>query len=66
MARKKKELTFEEKQQEKINRTLKGLKEDYLYIPDPTYKYNIGDRLIIIMEILLPQHIVKMCGCGLV
>lgn len=45
MARKKKELTFEEKQQEKINRTLKGLKEDYLYIPEPTYKYNIGDRV---------------------
>lgn len=45
MAKKKKELTFEEKQQENISIDLKRLREDYIYVPEPTYKYNIGDKV---------------------
>lgn len=47
MVKKKMELTFEERQQEGIDRDLRRLKEDYVYIPEPTYKYNIGDKVSI-------------------
>jgi len=42
---KKIELTFEEQQREKVERDLKRLQEDFEYIPEPTYRYNIGDKV---------------------
>ena len=49
MARKKAkiELTFEEKQQQMVEHNLRRLQEDYEYIPEPTYKYNVGDSVSI-------------------
>lgn len=49
MGRKKKEieLSFEEKQELRIKEELKRLKEDYEYVPKPTYFYNVGDKVII-------------------
>ena len=41
------ELTFEEKQQKYIKSQLKGLQEDYKYIPVPTYKFSVGDKVCI-------------------
>ena len=42
---KKVELTFEEQQMESVKRDLDRLQEDYEYIPEPTYKYNVGDKV---------------------
>jgi hypothetical protein len=44
---KKVELTFEERQQESVKRDLDRLLEEYETIPEPTYKFNIGDSVII-------------------
>ena len=38
-------LTFEEKQQQMVDNNLRRLKEDYEYISEPTYKYNVGDSV---------------------
>jgi hypothetical protein len=38
-------LTFEQEQQESIKRDLDRLQEDYECVPEPTYKYNIGDKV---------------------
>ena len=45
MGRKKKEISFEEEQELRVNNSLKRLKDDYYYMPEPTYKYNIGDSV---------------------
>lgn len=42
---KKAELTFEERQQENIKSELQRLQKDFEYIPEPTYKYKIGDNV---------------------
>lgn len=39
------ELSFEEKQQAIIERQLNMFKEDYVNIPEPTYKFNIGEQV---------------------
>lgn len=43
----KKQLTFKEKEQQKIESDLKHIKEDYAYIPEPTYLFNVGDKVTI-------------------
>lgn len=42
---KKVELTFEEQQMQSVKRDLKRLQEDFEYVPEPTYKYNVGDKV---------------------
>lgn len=44
---KKVELTFEERQEEKIQRDLIRLQEDFDNVAEPTYKFNAGDSVLI-------------------
>lgn len=39
------ELSFEEKQISNAESMLKSLQNDYKYIPEPTYKFNVGDKV---------------------
>lgn len=43
----KKELSFEEEQDLRIEKDIKRLKEDYVYVPEPTRLYNVGDEVSI-------------------